>query len=76
VRASEVEGLFDVTFPPGDYDTVAGLVSEKLGHIPKPGETAAEAGLLFTVEESDRRRIHRVRVTKDERGAKPAGGER
>jgi CBS domain containing-hemolysin-like protein len=76
VRASEVEGLFDVTFPPGEYDTVAGLVSEKLGHIPKPGETAGEAGLLFTVEESDRRRIHRVRVARSEGGEKPPGGER
>jgi CBS domain containing-hemolysin-like protein len=75
VRVSEVEGLFDVTFASGDYDTIAGLVSAKLGHIPRPGETVAEAGLLFTVEESDRRRIHRVRVARSDGGEKPAGGE-
>ena len=75
VRASEVEGLFDVVFPPGGYDTVAGLVSAKLGHIPKPGETAAESGLLFTVEESDRRRILRVRVARGDVNEKAGGGQ-
>ena len=65
VRVSEVATLFDVVFPPAEYDTVAGLVSEKLGRIPKPGEVAHEAGLSFTVEEADRRRIHRVRVRRE-----------
>ena len=76
VRVSELEGLFGVEFQPGGYDTVAGLVSASLGHIPRPGETVSEAGLVFTVEESDRRRIHRVRVARGESGGKPAGGER
>ena len=65
VRVSEVATLFDVVFPPAEYDTVAGLVSEKLGRIPKPGEVAHEAGLSFVVEEADRRRIHRVRVRRE-----------
>lgn len=65
VRVPEIATLFDVTFPPAEYDTVAGLVSEKLGRIPKPGEVAHEAGLSFTVEEADRRRIHRVRVRRE-----------
>jgi CBS domain containing-hemolysin-like protein len=62
VRVPEIASLFGVTFPSDEYDTVAGLVSERLGRIPKVGETAREAGLLFLVEEADRRRIHRVRV--------------
>jgi CBS domain containing-hemolysin-like protein len=65
VRIPELASLFGVTFPPAEYDTLAGLVSERLGHIPKAGETAHEAGLLFLVEEADRRRIHRVRVRPD-----------
>lgn len=72
VRVPEVATLFDVTFPPAEYDTVAGLVSEKLGRIPKAGEIAYEAGLSFTVEEADRRRIHRVRVRRE---APPSGDE-
>lgn len=64
VRVPEVAQLFGVTFPPAEYGTVAGLVSEKLGHIPRPGERAIEAGLVFHVEEADRRRIYRVKVSR------------
>ncbi len=70
VRVPEIATRCGVTFPPAAYDTVAGLVSGKLGRIPKAGEVAHEAGLSFTVEEADRRRIHRVRVRRE---APPAG---
>lgn len=62
VRVSELASLFSTTFPPAEYDTVAGLVSQKLGHIPRPGESAIEAGLRFVVVEADRRRVYRVKV--------------
>jgi putative hemolysin len=62
VRLPEVATLFGTTLPPSGSDTLAGLISERLGHIPKAGEKAEEAGLTFTVEEADRRRIHRVKV--------------
>jgi CBS domain containing-hemolysin-like protein len=68
VRVPEIASLFGVTFPSDEYETVAGLVSERLGRIPKAGETAHEAGLLFLVEEADRRRIHRVRVRREDLG--------
>jgi CBS domain containing-hemolysin-like protein len=74
VRVNEVATLFGAAFPPAEYDTVAGLVSEKLGRIPKPGEVAYEAGLSFTVEEADRRRIHRVRVRREGPPAADDGG--
>jgi CBS domain containing-hemolysin-like protein len=74
VRVSDLATLFDVVFPPAEYDTVAGLVSEKLGRIPKPGEFAHEAGLSFTVEEADRRRIHRVRVRRESAPPRDDGG--
>ena len=41
---------------------LGGFLQARLGHIPKAGETHREAGLLFTVEEADRRRVHRVKV--------------
>lgn len=62
VRVSELASLFDLALPPAEYDTVAGLISSRLGHIPRPGEKTTEAGLLFLVEEADRRRIHRAKV--------------
>ncbi len=74
VRVSEIASLFNVTFPPADYDTVGGLVSERLGRIPRPGERATEAGLTFTVLEADRKKIHRVRVTRAEPVAESEDG--
>jgi putative hemolysin len=54
-----------------EYTTVAGYLAARLGHIPKPGETYREHDLLFTVEEADRRRVHRVRVEALESAAVP-----
>jgi putative hemolysin len=45
-----------------EFTTVGGFLAARLGHIPKPGETHRESDLLFTVEEADRRRVHRVRI--------------
>jgi magnesium and cobalt exporter, CNNM family len=47
-----------------DFDTLAGFLSARLGRIPRNGETYTEGGLLFTIEEADRRRVYRVRVEK------------
>ena len=62
VRVTEIAPLFDADLPPGDYDTVAGLVSARLGHIPRPGEEVEDGGLRFIVEDADRKRVHRVKV--------------
>ena len=62
VRVSEIAQLFDADLPPGEYDTVAGLLSARLGHIPRPGEEVDDGGLRFVVEDADRKRVHRVKV--------------
>jgi len=57
--------LFDVTgfrLPEGPYETLAGFLMARLGHIPVAGETVVEAGWEFTVIEVERRRLERVRV--------------
>jgi CBS domain containing-hemolysin-like protein len=43
--------------------TIAGLVSELAGHIPKAGEVFERNGLRFEVLESTERRVNRVRVS-------------
>lgn len=43
--------------------TIAGLVSELAGRIPRKGETVEEDGLRFEVIESTDRKVERVRVT-------------
>ena len=55
-----------------EFTTLGGFLAARLGHIPKPGETHRESGLVFTVEEADRRRVHRVRI---EAAEKPVARE-
>jgi len=43
--------------------TIAGLVSELAGRIPRKGEVVEEDGLRFEVVESTERKVERVRVT-------------
>jgi CBS domain containing-hemolysin-like protein len=43
--------------------TVAGLVSELAGRIPRKGEVVEEDGLRFEVIESTGRRVERVRIS-------------
>lgn len=62
VRVTEIAQMFDADLPPGDYDTVAGFLSARLGHIPRPGDEVEEGGLVFVVEDADRKRVHRVKV--------------
>lgn len=51
------------------YDSVAGLVLDRLGHLPRPGEKVEYRGLLFEVVEVERRRLKRVRVCSRAEGA-------
>ncbi len=41
----------DVALPEGDYETVAGFVLDRLGHIPREGETVSIDGYRITVSE-------------------------
>ncbi len=52
--------------PEGDADTLAGFLYEKLGRVPKGGESVRENGLLLTIEQVSARRIRRVRVVDEE----------
>lgn len=52
------------TKPEGkDSATIAGLVSELAGRIPRKGEVVEDEGLRFEVLESTDRKVERVRVT-------------
>jgi CBS domain containing-hemolysin-like protein len=58
-----LEKLLGVRPDEKEATTIAGLVSELAGHIPKAGETFEENGLKFEVLESTERRVDRVRVS-------------
>jgi CBS domain containing-hemolysin-like protein len=58
-----LEKLLGVRPEEKEATTIAGLVSELAGHIPKAGEVFHENGLRFEVLESTERRVGRVRVS-------------
>jgi CBS domain containing-hemolysin-like protein len=58
----DVNELLDVELPDEDWDTVAGLMLELFGHIPKNGEEVEFQGLTFTAEEVQGRRISKVLI--------------
>ncbi len=63
----EIGNLTETELPEGNYDTIAGLVTELLGRIPKEGEhpRVEVAGLAITVMEIDDQRLARLRIVKE-----------
>ncbi len=59
----EVNDLLDTELPEGDdWDTIAGLLFNRLGHVPVDGEQVMVAGHTLTAERVQGRRIGRVRL--------------
>jgi len=58
-----LEKLLGVRLEEKEATTIAGMVSELAGHIPKAGEIFHENGLRLEVLESTERRVDRVRVS-------------
>jgi CBS domain containing-hemolysin-like protein len=63
LHSDEVRHACRFELPEGEYDTLAGFVLDRLGHLPVPGEAAVEGGWRFEVIDMDRHRIATVRVT-------------
>jgi magnesium and cobalt transporter len=55
---------FGTTFPDEEYDTVGGLVTAEIGHLPDPGETASLGDFSFDVTRADDRRVLQFRARK------------
>lgn len=53
---------FDVDLDDDEFDTVAGLVTKALGHMPKRGERVEIDRFRFNVLRADSRRIHLLEV--------------
>lgn len=65
LRVETLEEKLDAELSDDDYETVAGLIFTGLGRVPETGVTVAKNGWNFTVERADRRRIYRVKVSRD-----------
>ena len=68
----EVDGLLNldefteatgVQLPEGPYETAAGFVVNRLGHLPRVGEAVEDNGVRLSVSQLDGRRIERLRVS-------------
>ncbi|MEP6973136.1 MAG: hemolysin family protein [Actinomycetota bacterium] len=60
----DVNDLLDVELPDEEWDTVAGLMLELFGRIPKSGDDVDFQGLSFTAEEVQGRRISKVLIAR------------
>ncbi|MGH8215943.1 MAG: HlyC/CorC family transporter [Rhodanobacteraceae bacterium] len=55
---------FETAFSDEEYDTIGGLVTAEIGHLPDPGESAALGDYAFDVTGADDRRALQFRVRK------------
>jgi putative hemolysin len=60
----DVRDELELDLPEGDYETVAGLVLERLGHIPREGETLQLNGYRITVTDVRGVKIESVVIQK------------
>jgi len=68
----DVDGLaelFGTKLEGRESATIAGLVSELAGHIPRRGETVDDGGLRFEVLEATDRKVERVRIRRRSPGS-------
>jgi CBS domain containing-hemolysin-like protein len=73
MRIEELNEALELDLPEGEYDTVAGLVLDRLERIPHPGERLQENGVLIEVLATEPQRIQAVRVVVDDSGRTVSG---
>ena len=62
-RIEEFNEFFSSHLPEDEFDTIAGIVSQQFGRLPRRGEVVVIDGYEFRVVRADRRRIETLRVT-------------
>jgi len=65
VRIEEINEELSLDLPTGDYETVAGFVLNRLGHIPKEGEQLRYGNLKLVVKEMRGLKVEKLRVIKE-----------
>ncbi len=71
LHRDEVEEASCFAFPDGEYETLAGFVLDRLGHIPVVGERIDHEGWILEVAAMDRLRVAAIRLTRPP--VRPAG---
>jgi magnesium and cobalt transporter len=65
-RIDEFNEYFSSKLDDDVYETIGGLLMREFGRLPRRGEQAQVDGFSFRVTQADRRRIHRLEVTRIE----------
>jgi CBS domain containing-hemolysin-like protein len=63
VEIDNLNEKYDLNFPVGDYETIAGFIIEKLGYIPKSNENVTLDNYKFLIIRADKVRIDIVKLT-------------
>ncbi|OAQ20596.1 transporter associated domain-containing protein [Thermosulfurimonas dismutans] len=58
----EIERVLKIELPRGDFETLAGLITDKLGRLPHSGERVSLPGLEVEVLQADERAVRALRV--------------
>ena len=61
----ELEDIVDLKFPEGDYETIAGLILQKAGHIPQQNETILFDDFRVVVTRVAKHKILEVKLVKN-----------
>jgi magnesium and cobalt transporter len=64
-NVEELEEYYGIEIPREKFDTVGGYLFHLLGNVPQKGEKVSDNGLVLMVEDSDERKIEKVRVWRD-----------
>jgi CBS domain containing-hemolysin-like protein len=74
-EVGKIERLFDFEIEDDDFTTIAGLVTNELGQVPRPGTRLTFRGLDVEVLEADERRIGRLRLRRSQENGEAAAAE-
>ena len=65
VSVDDVEELFAMDLPEGEFDSIGGFILDQLGRLPTAGESTCWRNMEFTVEAVTEKRIQRVRIIRN-----------
>ena len=63
VEVDYINENFNLSIPAGDYETIAGFITNRIGRIPLQGETVSFDGFTFFIVRANQIRIDIVRLT-------------
>jgi putative hemolysin len=69
MRVEEANEEMELNIPEGDYETVAGFVLDRLGHIPKQGEQLKYKDFKMVITEMRGMKIEKIRLIKEKHAA-------